>query len=193
MRATDNRAVRISKRLVCSARDLQNRLVTRAALLVVFSVLTGCAGYRLGPTNGDSAGSRSVSVTPFRNDTLEPRLTDYVTLEMRKRIQQDGTFRLETQEAGDLILSGRITKFDRSEVAFNPGDVLTPQDYTLTMFAEITAVERATGKTNLVRTIFGRTTIRVGADLTSAERQAVPLLAQDLARAAISSLADGSW
>lgn len=163
------------------------------SVVVVATFVTGCAGYKLGPTNGDTAGSRSVSVTPFRNDTMEPRLSEYVTLEMRKRIQQDGTFRLETQEPGDLILSGHITKFDRSALAYNPGDTITPQDYTLTMFAQITAVERATGKTNLVRNIYGRTTIRVGADLASAERQAVPLLAQDLARAAISSLADGSW
>lgn len=193
MRTICNRVGRVSKRLISFARDFQNCLLTCAALFMAFSVLTGCAGYHLGPTNGDSAGSRSVSVTPFRNDTMEPRLSDYVTLEMRKRIQQDGTFRLETQEAGDLILSGHITRFDRTELAYNPGDVITPQDYTLTMTAEITAVERATGKTNLTRTIRGRTTIRVGSDLASAERQAVPLLAQDLARNAISSLADGGW
>ncbi|MGZ5568220.1 MAG: LPS assembly lipoprotein LptE, partial [Limisphaerales bacterium] len=108
-------------------------------------------------------------------------------------LQQDGTFRLETQGSGDLVLSGKITKFDRSELAFQPTDTLTPQDYTLTMSAEITAVARTTGKTNLNRTVIGRTTIRVGADLASAERQAVPLLAEDLARNAVSSLADGSW
>jgi hypothetical protein len=161
--------------------------------LVLVSALCGCAGYKLGPTNGDVAGSRSVFVQPFHNDTMEPRLSDYVTLEVRKRIQQDGTFRLETQDGGDLVLSGRITKFDRSELAFQPSDVLTPQDYTLSMVAQITAVERSTGKTNLVRTVSGRTTIRVGSDLASAERQAVPILAEDLARNAISSLADGSW
>ncbi|MDB6057666.1 MAG: hypothetical protein JWO95_1510 [Verrucomicrobiales bacterium] len=161
--------------------------------LVLLAALCGCAGYKLGPTNGDVAGSRSVSVQPFLNDTLEPRLSDYVTLELRKRLQQDGTFRLETHDSGDLILSGHITKFDRSELGFQPTDVLTPRDYTLVMVAQITAVERATGKTNLSRTVSGRTTVRVGADLASAERQAVPILAEDLARNAISSLADGSW
>ncbi len=134
-----------------------------------------------------------MSVETFRNETLEPRLTDYVSLSLRKRIQQEGTFRLETQGTGDIVLSGKITRFDRSELAANPTDVLTPQDYTLTMFADITAVERSTGKTNLNRTLYGRTTVRVGTDLAAAERQAVPLLAEDLARNAISSLADGSW
>ena len=160
---------------------------------VLAAALCGCAGYRLGPTNGDVAGSRSISVEPFKNDTVEPRVTDYVSLELRKRLQQDGTFRLETQGDGDIMLRGHITKFDRSELAFQPTDVVTPQDYTLIMVAEVTAVERSTGKTNLNRLITGRTTIRVGSDLASAERQAIPLLAEDLARNAIATLADGSW
>ncbi len=162
-------------------------------ILIVVTALCGCAGYRLGPTNGEVAGTHSVRIQPFRNETMEPRLTDYVSLELRKQLQQDGTFRLETQEGGDIVLSGRITKFYRGELAFQPTDVLTPQDYTLILTAEITAVDRFTGKTNLSRTVSGRTTIRVGADLASAERQAVPLLAEDLARNTVSSLADGSW
>jgi hypothetical protein len=161
--------------------------------LILAIALCGCAGYRLGPTNGDIAGSRFVSVEPFKNETMEPRLTDFVSLELRKRLQQDGTFRLETQGGGDIVLRGRITKFDRGELGFQPTDVITPQDYTLVMVAEIAAIERSTGKTNFTRLVSGRTTIRVGSDLASAERQAVPLLAEDLARNTISSLADGSW
>lgn len=161
--------------------------------LVLVAAACGCAGYKLGPTNGEIAGSRSISIQSFRNETLEPRLTDYINLELRKRVQADGTFRLETQESGDIVLTGKITKLDRSELGFQPTDVLTPRDYTLTLWADITAIERSTGKTNLNRTVTGRTTIRVGSDLASAERQAVPLLAEDLARNAISSLADGSW
>ena len=45
----------------------------------------------------------------------------------------------------------------------------------------------------LEKDVQGRTTLRPGLDLSSAERQAVPLLAQDLARNITSLLADGSW
>ena len=162
-------------------------------ILILAAALCGCAGYKLGPTNGEVAGTRSVSVESFKNDTMEPRVTDFVNLELRKRLQQDGTFRLETQGEGDLIIRGRITKFDRSALAFEPTDVVTPQDYTLTMFAQVTAIDSSTGKTNIDRLVSGRTTIRVGSDLASAERQAIPLIAEDLARNAIASLADGSW
>ena len=38
-----------------------------------------------------------------------------------------------------------------------------------------------------------RTIIRAGSDLASAERQGVPLIAEDLARNAASLIVDGNW
>jgi hypothetical protein len=43
------------------------------------------------------------------------------------------------------------------------------------------------------RPVTGSTLIRVGSDLTSAERQSLPLLAEDLAKNVASLLADGGW
>jgi hypothetical protein len=39
----------------------------------------------------------------------------------------------------------------------------------------------------------GRTYIRAGNDLASTEREAIPNLADDLARNAVSLLVDGAW
>lgn len=156
-------------------------------------LLAGCAGYQLGPTNGLAAGSRSVQVTPFVNQTPEPRLIEPTTSALRKRLQQDGTYRLATQNDGDIIVRGVITKFERLGLSFRTNDVVTAQDYTLVMTAEVTATERITGRTNLNRTVIGQTTIRIGNALASAERQAIPLMADDLARTVTSLLVDGSW
>jgi len=41
--------------------------------------------------------------------------------------------------------------------------------------------------------VTGSTLIRVGTDLASSERQALPLLAGDLARNVAALLVDGSW
>jgi hypothetical protein len=160
---------------------------------LILLALVGCAGYKLGPTNGEPAHSKSIQVKPFVNETLEPRLSDYVSSSLRKRLQQDGTFQLDTHQQGDIVVTGVITEFNRGELSFQPNDVLTPRDYRLSMVARITAVDRNTGKTNLNRTVSGRTTIRVGNDLSSSERQAIPLLSDDLARNAVSLLADGTW
>lgn len=162
-------------------------------LLALVTLVAGCAGYKLGPTNGTAAGERSIQVNTFQNETDEPRLKEYVTASLRKRLQQDGTYKLDTSDNGDIIVNGVITTFHRSELSFQPSDVRTVRDYSLQMTAQITAVQRSTGKTILNRAITGRTSLRVGADLTSAERQAIPLLAEDLARLATSALVDGSW
>jgi hypothetical protein len=54
-------------------------------------------------------------------------------------------------------------------------------------------VERLGGKKVLDREVSGRTTVRVGSDLASAERQAIPLLAEDLAKNITALLVEGAW
>ena len=120
-------------------------------------------------------------------------MTEPVATALRRAIQQDGTYRLATHGNADIILEGAITEFDRSGVTFDPRDVLTVRDYELRMTAKFTLKEAATGKVLVDSTEFGRTTIRSGSDLPSAERQAAPLLAQDLARRITAALVDGSW
>jgi hypothetical protein len=116
-----------------------------------------------------------------------------VTHSLRRRLQQDGTYRLATRDDGDVILSGSIQDFRRSELSFQPRDIITIRDYQVTIVASITAVERLTGRVLLERDVSGRTTLRVGDDLASAERQAIPLLAEDLARNVTTLLVEGSW
>jgi hypothetical protein len=155
--------------------------------------LTGCAGYRLGPTNGMAAREKSVQISPFANRTLEPRLTDAVTSQLRKQMQRDATYRLATNGDGDIAVTGVITAYERIEVSFAPNDTLTVRDYRLALTAHVTARERSSGHLILDQPVTGYTLIRVGSDLTSTERQSLPLLAADLARNVVGLLADGSW
>jgi hypothetical protein len=108
-------------------------------------------------------------------------------------VQQDGTYRLATDDTGDIIVTGAVIEYERSHISFQPDDIITPRDYRIVMRAQIKATERATGKVLLNREVAGRTTVRVGADFTSAERQAIPLMADDLARRATAMLVDGTW
>jgi hypothetical protein len=157
------------------------------------SLCCGCAGYKLGPTNGETAGAKSVQINLFRNDTYEPRLIEAVGTALRRTVQQDGTYRLNTTGDADIIVDGVITHYRRTGVSFQPQDTITPTDFQITMTAKVTAIERSSGRVIFDREIGGRTTIRIGPDLTSAERQAVPNLAQDLARNVTSVLVDGTW
>jgi hypothetical protein len=165
----------------------------RLLLLLAAAILAGCAGYKLGPTNGVPAGSRSIQVRPFANKTREPRVTEYLAISLRKQLQQDATYRLETSARPDILVTGEIVRFDRSGLSYENYDVLTPQEYTLTLVARVVAVDVNSGKTNLNREVYGQTYIRIGNDQSSAERQAIPLLTDDLARRAVSMLVDGTW
>lgn len=164
-----------------------------SAALLFLLVLGGCAGYQVGPTNGMEAGSRSVEIQAFRNDTLEPRVVEPLMTALRRRVQQDGTYRLETRESGDVVVSGVLTDFHRSKLSHQPGDIITARDYRLALAARVKGLDRTTGKVLFDRMVSGRTSIRVGSDLGSAERQAMPLLADDLARNIASLLVDGVW
>lgn len=155
--------------------------------------LSGCAGYTLGPTSGAPGGSKSLQIVPFINRSPEPRLTDPVTTALRKETQRDGTYRLETRGTGDIKLTGVITEYDRREQTLVSSDVISVKDYQLRLTAQITAHDRVTGKVLVDQSVTGYTLMRVTSDFQSAERQAIPLLATDLARRITALLADGTW
>jgi hypothetical protein len=156
-------------------------------------LLTACAGYRVGPVNGMTAGSRAVTVKLFRNDTYEPRLSEAIAFALRRKLQQDGTYRLETQTAGDIVVTGVITGIERTPLSFQSHDVLTTQDYDLIIFAEVTAVERSTGKEILHKRFRGRTPVRATDNRYASELQAQPNVADDLAKNITAALTEGAW
>jgi hypothetical protein len=162
------------------------------ACLTAISLLAGCAGYKLGPTNGAIAGEKKIQISPFLNHTMEPRLGDAVTTALRESIQRDGTYRLATHGDADIIVTGVLSKYIRHELNFEPHDVLTVEDYRVSVTAQITARDVTTGATtNWTNTAY--TLVRVGSDLTSSERQAMPVLADEVAKNVTDSLVDGSW
>jgi hypothetical protein len=162
-------------------------------VLALALLLAGCAGYKLGPTSGQTAGARSVEIWPFINNSPEPGLADEVTAQVRKLVQRDGTLRLATHRDSDWIVTGVITDYQRRELSLAREDVRTVRDYQISISAKVTVKERATGALVMERTVNGGTLIRVGADLTSSERQATPLLAGDLAQQVTDLLVNGDW
>ncbi|HTB85042.1 MAG TPA: LPS assembly lipoprotein LptE [Candidatus Sulfotelmatobacter sp.] len=154
--------------------------------------LAGCASYHLGPMP-DKDGNHSVEVQPFNNQTLEPRLGDAFTQALRERFQEDATYHLDTQGGGDIIVSGVITAYRRAGLGYSGTDAITPENYRIEVVVHVIARERSTGKVLLDREVRGHTLVAIGQDLASAERQAQPLLAEDLARNITELLAERAW
>jgi hypothetical protein len=156
------------------------------------ALLAGC-GYRVGSVGEHPAGARSITVNPVVNRTLEPGVSDALAQDLRMSLQRDGTYRLSTHEAGDIVVSTTVTDYRRAGVSYESDNVLTVQDYRLTVTAHVVAKDRATGKVVLDRSVTGFTLVRVGSDMTQAERQALPLATTDLAQNITTLLVDGKW
>lgn len=162
------------------------------ALLLGVNFFIGCAGYQLGPTGTQVSGEQSIEITRFKNLTIEPRLSEYLMIPLRRAVQQDGTFRLCT-EAGsaDYVLEGVITEFNRDGVGSIPTDVIAHVDEYITIRVDITIREQATGKIILTQGFSSSTIFPMGADQTSSERQNIPIAMEGLAQNIVSILADG--
>ncbi|MGH8022649.1 MAG: LptE family protein [Limisphaerales bacterium] len=168
------------------------RFLTVPTLCAAAVLAAGCAGYRLGPVNDQTADDQSVQIMPFNNQTLEPRLGDAVTQALREQLQADGSYRMANDD-GDLIVSGVITSYNRTGLSYLSSDVLTANNYQVGMVAHVVIRERATGKVLLDKDVKGYTLVHVGSDLQDTERQALPLLARDFARKVTQMLTEGTW
>ena len=156
-------------------------------------VLCGCAGYRLGPANGATAGARTIEVQPFNNQTLQPRLGDALTQAVRERVQTDATYALATGEPGDIVMSGVIRTYQREALGYLNSDASTPQNFRVGIIVHVIARDRATGKVVVDRDVKGHALVNVGPDFASSERQVQPLLAADVAQNIVALLAEGAW
>ena len=168
------------------------------ALKIIFplaaaAMLAGCAGYHLGAVNGLPAGAKTIAVRPFDNETLQPRLNDAITQSLRERLQTDATFRLVTRGDPDVVVNGIIRQYVRQGLGYLNTDVATPDNYRVDVVVHVVAVDRRLGKKILEKDIRGHTFVHVGTDLASAERQAMPLLAEDLAQNITEMLTEGAW
>src|SRR5258708_4971859 len=160
--------------------------------LAIFSA--GCAGYHLGPVNPNvRAGEKTIEVVPFNNQTLQPRLGDAVTQALRERFQTDATYRLATRNPGDVVVTGVITTYSRKAVSFLNTDVITAKNYRIAVTAHVIARDRETGKILLEKNVSGYSLTQIGTELAEAERQSLPLLAEDLARNIVEQITEGSW
>ena len=172
-----------------------NRRVRFAAALATLgawlgcALTLGCAGYHLGPVS--NAGYKSVAVPMFKNKTLKPQLEAQVTNGILKRLQADGTLRVEPAEVADVVLVGEIVRYRRDPLRSVREDANKPREYRISIEAQIEAHDRLTGKTVLKPTVVtGSAETFIGTDQQSAENQLLPLIADDLAKRVVTLLVE---
>jgi hypothetical protein len=161
-------------------------------LLLLVGLFSGCAGYRIGPAKPATLSEiKSLAVPVFRNETLEPRIEALVTNTIIQQIQQDGTYRIESEASADGVLEGSIESITRGRARSVRGNVEATAEFNLNVNLVVRLTNRATGEVLHTERVTGTTTFFVGADLQQQERQAVVLAAQDAAVRLTSRISEG--
>jgi hypothetical protein len=161
------------------------------ALLLPALLFQGCAGYQLGPaTPGYLRQVHSIAIPMFANTTLTPRLEGLVTSTVIKQFQQDGTFRITNADVADATLKAEVVSVGRNPARSLRGNVLSTTEFFLTINVKYTLIGRD-GKALGSGGVSGSTSFFVGQDVSTDERQALPLAAEELARHLVSQLSEG--
>jgi hypothetical protein len=89
-------------------------------MLGLLTVLSGCAGYRVGNISGrELQGVRSVFVPTVKNETIEPGLPVMVSNEIIRRFDNDGTLETLQSAQADSELDVTIKRMERRPVRGN--------------------------------------------------------------------------
>jgi hypothetical protein len=160
------------------------------SLLTAFLV-AGCAGYRVGPVA--QRNFKSIAVPMFRNKTLHPQLEAQIANAIIKGLQLDGSLRIESEPNADVVLDGAVIHYERTALRMLRNDTNVPREYEITITVRVEARDRRTGEVVLKPTeVSGKSDVFIGTDQQSAELQALPLIADDIARKIVGLLVE-NW
>jgi hypothetical protein len=154
--------------------------------------LAGCLGYHIGPVKPYYLQDvHTLAVPTFKNSTLLPRIEVLVTGTVIKQFQQDGTFKIGNEETADATLQGEIVRVSRSPARSVRGNVLATSELNLAMRVKYKVVGRDGKPLGPTAEAVGTTSFFVGTDVTTDERQALPLATEELATRLVSQLSEG--
>jgi hypothetical protein len=190
-------------------------------LLLLATLLPGCAGYQLGDVKpGVYAGIERIHVPPFKNDTLEPRLSSLVTNAVITEIQADGAYKVSERKSADAVLVGTIRRIDKRQLRAVRTDTLRSRELSLFVYVDFHLEDPRTGariegvgsrgpnepKARLggaepavdaeeigarQGTVVGQTIQFVDPAFQVSERNALSVVAQDVATKLVARLANG--
>ena len=160
--------------------------------IAVSLLLTGCLGYHVGPVKPSVLRDvHGIAVPTFENKTLLPRIEVLITDSVIKQLQQDGTYRIANENNADAILKAEISEIIRTPARSLRGNVLRTTEFNLAMHVKY-KLETASGTMLMPSAeVVGTTSFFVQSDVTSDERQALPLAAEELATHLVTQLSEG--
>lgn len=162
------------------------------AAAIACLTLSGCLGYHVGPVKPYYLRDvHAIAVPTFKNRTLIPRIEVLVTDTVIKQIQQDGTYQIASDGNGDATLVAEIFRVTRTPARSVRGNVLATTEFNLALSVKYSLI--GPDGTPLVSQAeaIGTTSFFVSTDVTTDERQALPLATEDLATRLVTQLSEG--
>lgn len=165
--------------------------------------LSGCLGYHIGPAKPSYLSDiHTIAIPTFENKTLLPRVEVLVTDTVIKQFQQDGTYRITGGDKADATLKGEIFRISRSPARSVRGNVLSTREFNLTMHVKYKLVGpdgkplapegEVIGTTSFFTSSTGTAdNQQLIGDITTDERQALPLATEELANHLVTQLSEG--
>jgi hypothetical protein len=176
----------------------------KALLATLFCfALGGCLGYRIGPVKPYYLRDvHTLAVPTFKNRTLVPRIEVLVTDTVIKQVQQDGTYQITNGDKADATLAGEISRISRAPARSQRGNVLLTTEFSLVLVVKYWLTGRDGKQLVPPSDAIGTTTFFVDStatsvqqntsgDVTSDERQALPLATEDLAGRLVTQISEG--
>jgi len=193
---------------------MKSWFLTLALIPLAATQFTGCASYQLGDVKpGVYADIHRIHVPPFKNLTLEPRLSSLVTNAVLTELQADGTYRVSTRDSADAVLVGTIRRIDKRQLRAVRTDTLRSQELSLYLYIDFHLENPLTGEkiggaptpsNSLGKedeagevigarqgVVIGETIQFVDPSYQVGERSALAIAAEDAADKLVSSLANG--
>ena len=150
-------------------------------------LLAGCASYRV--TADVPEELRSIAVPVFENETGYPEVSATVTQYVLREFQREGTMKIEPLEDASLKVLGTVKKWETQPLRFDRSYGSRAAEYRYTLVAEITLVERGTGKLLLDAVqVQGTTTFLTYDDMLTGMQNSYPRAAKELATAVVDTI-----
>jgi len=160
--------------------------------LLAASLLSGCAGYQLGPVKPAAMeGINTIAVPVFANDTYEPRIEVPATSAVVRQFQLDGTYTITTEENADAVLEATLLSVVRNPARSVRGNVISTLEFDVEVALNYELIDQRTGRELARGTVVGGSTFFVNNDVSLDQKQALPRAIQELSVRLVSQIAEG--
>lgn len=150
-----------------------------ALCIIIGLLLTSCSSYRLGSTLPPNL--KTIAVPVFDNQANYPQLEIESTTATIQEFQRDGTLKVVERQNADLILEVKLVRYGLMPLRYAHASSVSATEYRVLIQAEIKLTQRNGNVMFDQMKVRGESTFQFAGDIATAQRQALPQTARDLA------------